>query len=310
MSGDFVLSSQSSPQQALLITGVSSGIGLGMTKEFLRSGYRVFGSVRSRTTADELGASLGPNFVPLIFDICDPEQIDAATEVLDRELNGHLVALINNAGSAKMGPLLYLPLEELRHQLETLVVGQLGVIQKMYRYLLPRDARDAHLGESTDGAKLAARLRREPSGKGPCEPGRIINISSVSGSRANPFFGGYAAGKHALEGLSKTLRWELQRLGIRVIVVAPNNIATMIWPKQTEELISSYEKTFYYQSLKDLRRHINQSIVKNALSVEEFSRMMPQLVALPEPAAKYTVVKTKPRWRPLSEPRVRLERVT
>ena len=52
-----------------------------------------------------------------------------------------------------------------------------------------------------------------------------MNISSISGVGSNYLFGAYAAGKHGLEGLSKTLRDELRRYGIKVVVVAPGVVA-------------------------------------------------------------------------------------
>lgn len=268
-------------KKPLLITGVSSGIGLAMARKFLAKGFRVFGSVRSQAKADELQAALGESFTPLVFDICKQDELENAEKILKQALGDqHLVALINNAGSAEIGPLLHVPLDDFRQQLDTLVVGQLGVIQRFYSYLIPKSGTD--------------------------KVGRIINISSVSGVHANPFFGCYAAGKHALEGLSKTLRHELQSLGIRVVVVAPANIATSIWPKQTRELIDRYKDTTYYRSLQQALEHIGRSVVKHAMSVDEFADALYEIFVMVEPADRYTLAKSKSRRNPFSGERVRL----
>lgn len=259
--------------QSVLITGVSSGIGLGMATKLLSEGHRVYGSVRSAETANQLKSSLGDNFTPLIFDICSTDQINAAREQLNGHLQGQqLTALINNAGTAEIGPLLHTTADDLLHQLDALVVGQLRVIQAFHPLLLSADS---------------------PSG-------RIFNISSISGIWPNLFFGSYCAGKHALEGLSKTLRLELRRYGTKVIVIAPGNIATDIWSKQTDELIGKYKNTSYYAELKRYLDKLHGETVEDAMSIEEFSDLFYEIYSDPNPAERYTIQKCR-RWRyPLS----------
>src|ERR1700743_354302 len=100
-----------------------------------------------------------------------------------------LLGLVNNAGIAVAGPLLYLDIDEFRHQLEVNVTGQLIVTQAFAPLLMSE-----HKGE----------------------PGRIVMISSVGGKNASPFVGPYSASKFALEGFSESLRRELLLLGIDV----------------------------------------------------------------------------------------------
>jgi NAD(P)-dependent dehydrogenase (short-subunit alcohol dehydrogenase family) len=250
-----------------------------MTRKLLGEGYRVFGSVRSQQAADELQRSLGRDFVPLVFDICKQDEVERAAGVLRDVLSGqHLSALVNNAGSATIGPLLGTPPEDFARQLDVLAVGHLRVIQCFYKYLFPRSG----------------------------TPGRIVNISSISGVGVNTFFGCYAAGKHALEGLSKTLRAELRSSGVKVIVVAPGNIATDIWPKQTASGIEKYAGTAYYDELQRTLRYIETEIVKTAMSVDEFADAFYSVLTAPEPRERYTILKFKRRRIPLSRYRVRI----
>src|SRR6201999_3018227 len=65
--------------------------------------------------------------------------------------------------------------------------------------------------------------------KGP--KGRIVMISSVAGKNGNPLSAAYAASKHAIEGLSESLRRELMLFGIDVVIVAPGPVKTPIWTK-------------------------------------------------------------------------------
>lgn len=267
-------------KNSVLITGVSSGIGLAMARKFLRGGFQVFGSVRSSATGETLAKELGPAFVPLCFDICQVSEIRQARAKLEATLAGRkLHALINSAGSAEIGPLLHVPLDDFRRQLEVLVVGQLAVIQELFPSLAT--------------TKVA--------GAG----GRIINITSISGVNANPLFGCYAAGKHAFEGLSKTLRKEVERFGVRVVVVAPGNIKTAIWENQTSELIERYRDTEYFESLRGLLRHVGDSIVPNAMTAEEFADALFEIAMLPSPAERYTVRK-EPSRIPFAKPKVRV----
>jgi NAD(P)-dependent dehydrogenase (short-subunit alcohol dehydrogenase family) len=254
------------PKSTVLITGVSTGIGLGMAQRFLSSGHRVIGSVRSADTAARLREQLGAGFSPLVFDVCRQDEIDRAEVELQGLLpDGHLDALINNAGSAGMGPLLHIAPEVLQQHLDTLVVGQLRVTQKFFHYLV------------TPGFP----------------PGRIINISSISGTGASPFFGAYVAAKHALEGLSKTLREELRPYGVAVIVMAPGNIATEIWPKQQDGQIEAFAGTSFYPALRKRLEWIRTDAVPNAMTVQEFADVLYGIFTDPTPADRYTVIKAK-----------------
>ncbi len=78
-------------------------------------------------------------------------------------------------------------------------------------------------------------------------PGRIVNISSVSGRIAYPFMGPYAASKHALEALSDSLRRELMIYGVDVIVIQPGSVDTPIWDKAAH-LNTTFDGTDYHRS--------------------------------------------------------------
>lgn len=268
--------------KTVLITGVTSGLGLGLANKFLEIGCRVIGSVRSEEQALQLQNNLGDDFVPLVFDLSRSSEIEAAAKKLKGILGDqHLDALINNAGSAEIGPLLHVSMEEFRKQLEVLVVGQLFVIQQFYSFLIPNDTS--------------------------LEAGRILNISSISGSGSNYLFGAYAAGKHALEGMSKTLRLEMRLHGIKVVVVAPGNIATSIWKKQTNAVIEKYKDTIYFQSLRKSVENMNTKTIQNAIPVQEFSDLFITIFNEKDPAKRYTVIKSKGRL-PFGKEKLRVYR--
>ena len=252
--------------KCIVITGASTGIGFGAAKEFVTHGYQVFGSVRREADAARLKAELGDNFTPLIFDITDSKAVrSAACQVEkiigDRNLNG----LINNAGMATSGALMYQPLEEIRLQFEVNVVGQIGVIQAFLPLL---GARKTNNGE---------------------QPGRIINISSVVGKLAVPFLGAYVGSKHAIEGISHSLRRELQLYGIDVIIIAPGAVSTAIWDKKSARDVSKYLTTDYAESATIFQKQFVQQ-GKEGYRPEIFGKFVRKVFETPKPKTKYAIV--------------------
>ena len=191
----------------ILVTGASTGIGYYTVKLFLEKGYFVLGSVRKKEDADRLKNDFGNNFHPLIFDVSDQFGINQALEEADKILaNNGLACLVNNAGIVVSGPLQHLSVEELHRQFDVNVYGVLRVTQAFLPYL---------------GAQVPAKY----------PPGKIVNISSVSGFVTAPFLGAYAMSKYALESMSDAFRRELSIYGIDVVIIEPGAVSTEIWDK-------------------------------------------------------------------------------
>src|ERR1041385_8890571 len=211
--------------KSVVVTGASTGIGWGCVKVLTKKGFHVFGSVRRQADADRLTAEFGERFTSLLFDITDAAAVKRGAEQVAAKIgNETLAGLVNNAGIAVPGPLLFVDADELRHQLDVNVIGQVSVTQS-----------------------FAPLLGADRSRKG--ERGRIVMISSVGGRNASPFVGPYNASKFALEGLSESLRRELMLYGIDVIVVAPCAVATPIWDKADAVDVSRYDNTPYGSAL-------------------------------------------------------------
>ena len=216
--------------QHVVVTGVSTGIGHGTAQVLAQHGMHVFGSVRHREDAAALAAELGDRFTPLVFDITDEAAVAGAAASVREQLAGdQLVGLVNNAGVAVFGPLLHIPVADFRHQIDVNLVGPLIVTQAFAPLL----------GAAKDFAGT---------------PGRIIMISSVGGRIASPFLGPYHAAKFGLEGLSDTLRRELQLYGVGVVIIEPGAVATPTWDKAEEVDVTRYTQTDYAPMLADWRR--------------------------------------------------------
>jgi NAD(P)-dependent dehydrogenase (short-subunit alcohol dehydrogenase family) len=251
--------------KSIVITGVSTGIGFGAAKEFTTHGYQVFGSVRNETDAARLKVALGDNFVPLVFDITDSKAVQSAANRVDKIIGDRgLSGLINNAGIATSGPLMHQPLEEIRLQFEVNVVGQIGVTQAFLPLL--GASKDRHYEK----------------------PGRIINISSVSGKIATPFIGAYVGSKHAIEGISHSLRRELQLYGIDVIIIAPGAVSTAIWDKKSAQDISEYLTTDYAESATTFQKYFVEH-GKQGYPPEVFGKFIRKVFETPKPKTKYAI---------------------
>ncbi len=255
--------------KSVVVTGVSTGIGWGITKVLIQKGFRVFGSVRKTQDAERLSREFGEDFVPLIFDVTDEAAVQATAGQVRKQLNGeNLFGLVNNAGIAIPAPLIHMSTDDFRHQLEVNLVSVL-IVTKAFVPLLGMD-------RSLHG-----------------NPGRIVNISSVGGKNGGPFLGPYAASKHGLEGFSESLRRELMLYGIDVIVVGPGAIATPIWDKAEQVDLTPYEKTDYLEAARRIQKFMVES-GKKGYPPEKVGEVVWQALTVSKPRLRYAVVPGNP----------------
>lgn len=254
----------------ILITGVSTGIGWGATRQFAQRGYTVFGSVRKAEHAEQLQREWGDRFVPLVFDVTDAAAVAQVAQTLTERLaSSGLAGLINNAGIAIGGPLGLQPMTEIRQHFEVNVFGLMQVTQAFLPLL---GARENH----------------------PVQPGRIFNVSSVGGKIAAPFIGAYAGTKFAVEGLSHSLRRELQVYGIDVIIIGPGAVNTPIWDKGVDA--KPYENTIYGPAIS---RFVKNFIAegREGFTPDQLGEQMVRIFETPKPRTRYALVpKRLERW--------------
>lgn len=189
----------------ILVTGASSGIGEATAILLAQKGFRVFAAARRVAKLKALEGLQGGRITPVALDVTDGASIDAAMKRITAEA-GALFGLVNNAGVSVTGPAEQVSDAEWRRQFDTNVFGLMNVT----RAVLP-----------------GMRAQRF---------GRIVNIGSVAGRIASPFMGAYAASKHAVEGLSDSLRRELRPFGVRVSLVRPGFIHTPFGEQEQDAL--------------------------------------------------------------------------
>jgi len=176
----------------VLITGCSSGLGRALAEEFFRQGHTVFATARRVEEIQDLAVQ---GVITQSLDVTNSSSISVAIQKIVNH-SGRIDLLINNAGYGLMGPVVEVPLAEVRLQFETNVIGPLALVQAVFPHMLKQGG------------------------------GRIVNVGSVSGILTTPFAGSYCASKAALHSLSDALRIEMAPFGVEVITLQPAKIAS------------------------------------------------------------------------------------
>lgn len=176
---------------SVLVTGCSSGIGRCIADGLKERGYHVFATARKQKDIDELKQA---GFDTVMLDLADSTSIQSAAEVVLEKSNNQIYALINNAAYGLTGAVEDLPIQALRDQFETNVLGT----QELTNLIIPA-------------------MRKNNTG-------RIIQISSVLGLVTMKYRGAYCASKYALESLSDAMRYELADTNIKVSLIEPGPI--------------------------------------------------------------------------------------
>jgi len=251
----------------ILITGVSTGIGYSLSKIYLNQGCRVFGSVRSNEDALRLSNDFGPHFFPLIFDVASYQSVEDAVEEVQTVIgNEGLSCLINNAGIAIGGPVMYIPIADYQRQFDVNFFGQIAVTKAF----LP----------------LLGAVRNCPN-----RPGKILNMSSVSGQIAFPFMSPYCASKFALEAFSDSLRRELLLYGIDVIVIEPGPIKTPIW-KKSASIPAEVLNSDFGPSMAKFGQQLGKS-AKKGMEVDDLAEKVYKVYLKRNPKTRYVFTNKK-----------------
>jgi len=182
----------STPSQAVLITGCSTGIGRATALRLAKAGKTVYATARRPDSIADLKAA---GCRTLALDVCDEESMRAAVAEVEKN-EGAVGVLLNNAGYGSDGAIEEVPMEEVRRQFDTNVFG----LARMTQLVLP-----------------GMRAQRY---------GKIFNVSSMGGLMTLPGGGFYHATKYAVEALSDALRFEVAGFGIDVVIIEPGLIKT------------------------------------------------------------------------------------
>lgn len=180
-------------------------------------------------------------------DVYDEERVQ---EVIAQET---VDVLINCAGYQARGAIEDMALDGVEKHFETNLFGMMNVIRAVLPMLRERN-------------------------------GRIINVSSLAGRVASPFWGAYAASKHAVEGMSDALRMELRGFGVEVVVVEPGPIRTGFNERGAQMLKQYLPDSIYADRYRDVL-----SEESSGASPEKAASVLVKAVEAKNPKPRYTV---------------------
>jgi NADP-dependent 3-hydroxy acid dehydrogenase YdfG len=186
--------------QVAVITGASSGIGTAVARDLAEAGVRLVLTARSSERLSALAAELAA--IPVAGDITDPH---LPSHLLDRAVAayGRCDIALNNAGCIEVGDIASVDIDKICSMVRVNVEAAYRVAYVFARHFVSRNE------------------------------GRLINMSSVLGTKVRPTAGAYAGTKYAIEALSEAMRMELAATNVHVICVEPGLVFTGLhaaWP--------------------------------------------------------------------------------
>jgi NAD(P)-dependent dehydrogenase (short-subunit alcohol dehydrogenase family) len=253
-----------SSARVVLITGATDGLGKAAAILLAERGYRVYAAGRSpekRAQLDRLAQTRNFPLKSLELDVCSDDSVCAAVGHVLSEA-GAVDVLINNAGLGYMAVVEELKMEDMRQQFETNVFGVLRVTQAVLPHMRRR------LG------------------------GRILMVSSVAGLVSPPTYGAYSASKHALEGLSNSLRLELYPFKIEVILIEPGYIVTNFQQTATalaKPYVDAAQSSPYAKVYSGAWSGANKGRGDSKTTPEDCARVMLHAIETPSPSPRYGV---------------------
>ena len=213
--------------KVVLVTGAASGLGRALALEFSKEGAElVLADIKGERLA-EVGkeiASITEEPMAAVVDVSSKNAMESFSErVLDEK--GRVDVLVNNAGVGLGGELIDMTLDDWEW---VMGVNFWGVVYGLH-FFLP---------------KMTERRN-----------GYIVNVASANGIFSFPFNGVYCASKHAVVGLSDSLRAELKRFGIGVTTVCPGMMRTNIAEDARFKPCSEKERRFMQKFAEDIDRN-------------------------------------------------------
>lgn len=223
-----IVSGEDVSKPVVLITGASSGFGMGLAEALLKMDYCVYAAARRLEPMEALrekGARL------LQMDICDDDSVQSNIKRLLSE-SGRIDVVVNNAGYGAYGPVENISSSEIEYQFNVNVFG----VARVNSAVLPT-------------------MRRQGSG-------RIIVSASLASHICTPGSGWYGATKHAIKAMCESLRMEVAPLGIDVIQIEPGPVQTGFEEVAFAKMDKMVVSDDYIPMMKSFRGFMAQSYAK------------------------------------------------
>ena len=250
-----------------VVTGSSSGIGFEIALTLARNGFQTYATMRNLAKSENIKSIASKENLPIHIeqlDVIDNNSVTNAIQAIVSKAD-RIDVLVNNAGYALTGAFEDLAIEEIKAQYETNFFGLIRTTQAV----LPI-------------------MRKQKSGT-------IVNISSGAGRFGYPTGSAYVSTKFAVEGLSESMAYELEPLGIKVILVEPGVIKTniangMVIAKKSQNSNSPYSQIM--QKMSTSFEHM----LENGSSPDLVAKVVLQAVTSENPSLRYLAGKDVEMW--------------
>ncbi|MGB0454478.1 MAG: oxidoreductase [Bacteriovoracaceae bacterium] len=246
-------------KKVILITGASAGIGHATAKDLILKGHIVYCAARSTDKMEDL-KSLGGHIIKL--DITKEEEIQSCVDQVIAEQK-KIDVLWNNAGFGLYGSVEETSIEDARYQFEVNLFGLARITQLITPYM------------------------REQ------KKGLIINTSSMAGKVYTPLGAWYHGTKHALEGFSDCLRFELAPFGIDVVLLEPGAINTEFGDVMIAPMVERSGHGPYKKLARAMEKAANENYSRpnGASPVSLISKTVQKIIDSKKPKTRYLVGK-------------------
>jgi NAD(P)-dependent dehydrogenase (short-subunit alcohol dehydrogenase family) len=260
--------SLSSNQKVAVVTGTSSGIGYETSLTLARNGFLTYATMRDLNKSGNIKSVAEKEKLPLKIvqlDVTDDGSVKNAMQSIIAE-SSRIDVLVNNAGYSLSGAFEDVAMEELKAQYETNLFGVTRV---------------------TQGALPLMRKQKS---------GIIVNISSgVVTIGGFPGGSAYVSTKFAIEGLSKSMAYELEPFGIKVVLVEPGVIRTNFVNAIVAAKKSQDPNSPYSQMMKKMAASF-ESMLENGSSADVVAKVVLNAVTSENPGPKYLAGKDIETW--------------
>lgn len=197
-------------KRVAIVTGAGQGIGAGIAKQLAADGLTVAVSDLKEDNAKKVAAEIGQGAQGYFVDVAQKQSVFDLVAAVVKDFE-HLDVMVNNAGIAKIGPLIDAEEKDISQILDINVKGDIYGIQA-----------------------AAKQFQKQKTG------GKIINACSIAGHQGFEMLGIYSATKFAVRGLTQTAAQELAKDKITVNAYCPGIVLTPMWDQIDAEMAKIY----------------------------------------------------------------------
>ena len=237
------MNDQEKQMQVAVVTGSSTGIGLETSLVLAKEGFSTYATMRNLDKSADITSKAAREDLPLTVLQMNVDDDKSVNDTIEKIINdkGRIDVVVNNAGYALVGAFEETSMLDGRAQMETNFFGTVRVIKAV----LP----------------IMRNQRR----------GIMVNVTSMGGRVAIPFDSFYHASKFALEGLSESLRYEIEPFGVKVVLIEPGAVKSDFW--KNLKLTRNIEDSPYRPVIQKLTESF-EKMTQNAIPPEQVARII------------------------------------